>query len=219
MTLQVKGPRAQAFVELLSSYSGLPLLLVSDTVSVAASAPIDPYESPTLQKLVIDCIRSGNVVEVNAFGGWPADIKRQTVDHFHAVPGIKRPRRSVYLQGFAELEKWSLIYAKATMGHILQEYLGAARPPGEQPGKAFDHYHIPAIAAEAQIVGELTGRHVWTKGDRTVRPWEATKDAWEGGMGTGDELDNIRSYGPDLIFHEIWGGDGRLKRIILPKGL
>jgi hypothetical protein len=38
-------------------------------------------------------------------------------------------------------------------------------------------------------------------------------------MAVGDEKDNIRSYGPDLIFHEIWSGDGRLKRVILPKGL
>jgi len=219
VTLQVKGPRAQEFVELLSAYSGLPLLLVADNVSLAAAAPINPYESATLQNLVIDCIRSDKLVEVNAFGGWPAGIRRQVVDHFNARPDLHRPRRTVYLQGFAELEKWSLVYAKATMGHILQEYLGAARPAGQQPGRAFKHYHVPAIAAEAQIAAELTGRRIWTGGDRTKRPWEQDKDSWEGGMGSGDEIDNVRSFGPDLIFHEIWSGDGKLKKVILPKGL
>jgi hypothetical protein len=219
VTLQVKGPRAQEFVELLSTYSGLPLLLVADTVSVATSAPISPYESATLRKLVFDCIRSDRLVEVNAFGGWPAGIKRQVVDHFHAQPGLRRPRRSVYLKGFEELEKWSPVLAKATMGHILQEYLGAARPAGTQPGRAFDHYHVPAIAAEAQIAADLTGRRIWTSNDATKRPWEKSKDSWEGGLGVGDEIDNVRSFGPDLIFHEIWSGDGKLKKVILPKGL
>ena len=219
MTLQVKGPRAQAFVALLSTYSGLPLLLAAGTVSVATAAPINPYESATLQKLVIDCIRSDKLVEVNAFGGWPADIKQQVVDHFKPQPGLQRPRRSVYLKGFEELEKWSPVLARATMGHILQEYLGAARPPGQAPGQAFKHYHGFAVAAEAQIAAELTGRRVWNNGDKTKHPWETSKDSWEGGIGVGDEIDNIRSFGPELIFHEIWSGDGKLKRVILPKGL
>ena len=72
------------------------------------------------------------------------------------------------------------------------------------PDIAGEHYHVPAIAAEAQIAAELTGRRIWTGGDRTKRPWERSKDSWEGGLGIGNEIDNVRSFGPDLIFHEIW---------------
>jgi hypothetical protein len=206
MVLQVRGPRARRFVDLLAEFSGLTLQLVNDNVQVAANGLINPFESETLQNLVFEIIRSPNLVEVNAFGGRPAGLA-DSADSFFALPAVQRPRRTVFVQGLESRRRLSPIYARAVMGHILREYFNASRPPGQPPGRAFAHFHVPAIQTEAEIARDLTGRELWRPGLRSVRPWEATFDNI-----------NVRSYGPDLKFQLVFR-DGNLVRIIEPAGL
>jgi hypothetical protein len=206
MTLQVRGPRAQVFVDLLAEFSGLTLLLVNDNVQVSANGLINPFESETLRRLVFEVIRSPNLVEINAFGGQPAGLA-DSADFFFAQSGVQRPRRSVYVRSLQTRRRLSPTYARAVMGHILREYFGASRPPGQNPGRAFLHFHIPGIQTEAEIVRDLTGREIWAPGMRSVRPWESR-------FGN----TNVRSYGPDLKFQLVFRG-GRLVRIIEPQGL
>lgn len=204
MTLQVYGPRAQQFVGLLAEYSGLSLQLGgNETVTVSANGLIDPFESETLQTLTWDTMRSPNVVRIAAFSSAP--IRGFFADWFHANPGVRRPRRSVFVDDITRVAGMSPILARAVMGHILREYFGAARPPGERPGRAFSHFHIPAIRTEAQIASDLTRRPIWT-GNR--RPWESSFGRT-----------NVRSYGPNLKFQLVLGGLGRLVRVIEPDGI
>jgi len=204
MTLQVYGPRARQFVTLLTEYSGLTLLLGgNETVTVSANGLINPFESETLQSLTWNVIRSPNLVRIAAFSSAP--VRGFFADWFHANPGVHRPRRSVFVSDITRVAGMSAILARAVMGHILQEYFGAARPPGQQPGRAFSHYHVPAIRTEAQIAGDLTGRPIWTGNQRP----------WEGSFGR----TNVRSYGPNLKFQLVLGGLGRLVRVIEPDGI
>jgi hypothetical protein len=206
MVLQVRGPRAQQFVDLLTEFSGLTLLLGNDQVQVSANGLINPFESETLQSLVFEIIRSQNIVEINAFGGEPAGLA-DSADSFFALPAFQRPRRTVFVMSLETRRRLSATYARAVMGHILREYFSASRPPGQQPGLAFVNFHVTAIQTEAEIVRDLTGREIWQRGMRNFR-------AWEHSFGT----TNVRSYGPDLKFQLVFNG-GNLVRIIEPQGL
>jgi len=207
MVLQVRGPRAQQFVDLLAEFSGLTLQLVNDNVQIAANGLINPFESETLQNLVYEIIRSPNVVEINAFGGQPAGLA-DSADNFDAQPAFQRPRRTVYVRSLETRKRLSPTYARAVMGHVLREYFNASRPPGQQPGRAFAVYHVPAIETEAEIVRDLTGRGIWQQGMRNFRPWEHTYGNT-----------NVRSYGPELKFQLVFNGGGELVRIIEPQGI
>jgi len=204
MVFRVLGPRAQQFVDHLSRYCGLTLVLANNTVTVSRDTLINPAESETLQNLVYEIIGSPNVVEIAAFGGRPAGMGF-TLDRFFANPGFQRPRRSVYVADFDDMENLSPTMARGGMGHVLREYFGAARPPGQNPGLAFALYHVPAIRTEAEIVSDLTGRPIWTGNNR---PWEQT---------VGNTM--VRSYGPGLRFQLVFSPGGELTRIIAPPGI
>ena len=91
MTLQVYGPRARQFVDLLTEYSGLTLVLGgNDTVSVSANGLINPFESETLQTLTSNIIQSVNLVRIAAFSSAP--VQGFFADWFAANPGLHRPR-------------------------------------------------------------------------------------------------------------------------------
>jgi hypothetical protein len=203
MTFQVYGPRAQQFVDLLSQFTGLRLTLTGETVAVSRDTLLNPFESETLQNLVFDIVGSPNVVRIAAFSTAP--INGFFGDWFHANPGVQRPRRSVFVDDVARAAGFSSIMGRAIMGHILQEYFGAARPPGQQPGAAFANYHVPAIHTEAEIASELTGRPIWVG---TTRPWEHTY----GNI-------NVRSYGPGLKFQLVMTAAGSLSGVIEPQGI
>ena len=203
MAFQVYGPRAQQFVDLLSQFTGLRLTLTGETVAVSRDTLLNPFESETLQDLVFDIVGSANVVRIAAFSTAP--INGFFGDWFHANPDLHRPRRSVFVEDIARAAQFSAIMGRAIMGHILQEYFGAARPPGQQPGAAFANYHVPAIHTEAQIASDLTGRPIWTG---ATRPWEHTY----GNI-------NVRSYGPGLKFQLVMAAGGGLAGVIQPQGI
>jgi len=169
MSLRVRGPRAQRFVDLLGRYTGLTLVLDHEMVSIDRNSLLIPSESQTLQDLVEEIVHSPNVVEVVAFGGVPDPMLN--IDTFLAMPEFHRPRRSVYVADLEEIERMSPILARGLMGHILREYYGASRPPGQQPSEAYADNHVAAMRTEAQIVGDLLDRPIWTG---HVRPWEHT---------------------------------------------
>jgi hypothetical protein len=205
MTLEVTGPRAKQFVDLLNRYSGLKLVFQDGPVVWSINGLIDPFESSTLQDLVFEILHSTRVVEVTAFGGRPA-MAGLYLDTFGPVRAVQRPRRSVYVRDFDELEKLSPTLARAMMGHVLMEYFGAARPPGEAPSSNYKLNHVPAIRTEAQIVSDLTGRPIW---EGKTRPWEAV-------YGTVA----VRSYGPDLKYQLVFdAGFTQVQKVIPPKGL
>jgi hypothetical protein len=203
MTLQVYGPRTQQFVDLLSQFTGLRLTLTGETVAVSHDTLLNPFESETLQNLVFNIVSSPNVVRIATFSTAP--VAGFFGDWFHANPGVQRPRRSVFVDDIAQAAQQSPIMGRAIMGHILQEYFGAARPAGQAPGAAFANYHVPAIHTEAQVASDLTGRPIWTG---ATRPWEHTY----GNI-------NVRSYGPGLKFQLVMNAAGNLARVIQPQGL
>jgi hypothetical protein len=116
------------------------------------------FESQTLQDLGSEILHSPNDVEVVAFGSVPA--VGFFVDAFFANPAFHRPRRSVYVADLEAVQRMSPTLARALMGHVPREDFGASRLPGERPGSAYSHYHIPAILTEAQIAGDLLSRPV-----------------------------------------------------------
>ena len=183
MSLRVRGPRAQQFVELLGRYCGLGLRLVGESVSKNPDGLINPNVSETLQDLIDEVLFSPSVVEIVAFGG-NRDPAVFWVDSFDANPAFQLPARSVFVGDFNTLETLSPDFARAMMGHVLREYLGAARPPGTPASRMFDDYHAAAMRTEAQVMGDLRGLPIWTG---NVRPWEAN-------YGT----INVRSYGPGM---------------------
>jgi hypothetical protein len=199
MTLQVSGPRAQRFVDLLSDYSGLTLTLSGGDVAFSKDGLIDPFVSETLQTLVNDILASPNVVEVHAFGGNPSPATGFFGDSFRGSVAFQRPRRSVFVDDILNVEKLSPTMAKALIGHILREYFGAARPPGRAPGTAFAVYHVPAILTEAHVAGDLENRPVFTG---NVRPWEATYGHI-----------NVREYGPTMKYQLFFSAGGYLTGI------
>ena len=202
MTLQVYGPWAQQFVDLLAKFTGLRLVLNGEAVTVSPDTLLNPFESQTLQDLVFDIVASPNLVRIAAFSTAPRP--GFFGDWFRAHPADHRPRRTVFVGDLQRADELSSICARGLMGHILREYFGAARPLGQEPGRAFDNYHVPAIHTEAEIVSELTGRPIWTG---STRPWEHTYGKI-----------NVRSYGPALKYQLVLGAQG-LARIIEPAGL
>jgi hypothetical protein len=203
MTLQVYGPRAQEFVDLLAEFTGLRLVLTGEAVTVSQDTLLNPYESETLQDLVFDIVSSHAVVRIAAFSTTPGGFF--SGDWFFPNPGIHYPRRSVFVSDIALAASMSPILGRAIMGHILREYFGAARPPGQTPGAAFANYHVPAIHTEAEIASDLTGHPIWTGANR---PWEHTY----GNV-------NVRSYGPGLKFQLVTSAAGVLVRVIQPAGI
>jgi hypothetical protein len=123
------------------------------------------------------------------------------VDSFLGDPAIHLPRRSVFVADLEDIDRMSPTLARAIMGHVLREYFGASRPPGQQPGSAIKVYHVPAILTEAQIAGDLLNRPVWTG---HTRPWED----WYGNI-------MVRSYGPSMKFQLFFNG-GRLRSVREP---
>jgi hypothetical protein len=200
MTLRVRGPRAREFVALLGRYSGLPLMLAGQEVQADQQGLIDPFESEVLRRLVGEVMRSPNEVAIVAFGraapgGFNGDL-------FSPPPGMQLPRRSVIVPDLLDVEARSPVLARAFMGHILREYLGAARPPGQAPGRAFAVYHVPAIRTEAEIASELTGLPIYPP---PARPWET----WTGTTMT-------RCYGPNLRYRLTLGPGGNLVSVTGP---
>ncbi|MGH6930382.1 MAG: hypothetical protein ACREEV_18840 [Dongiaceae bacterium] len=217
MAFRISGPRAREFIHLLAECCGLSLVAVREvdnpgdardvwSVAFSPNGLINPFESGTLQTLVGDIMRSPNVVEINAFSSAP--IAGWFGDWFAANPGVRRPRRTVYVSDLERARDLSPTWVRIGMGHILAEYFGAARPPGQAPGRAFSHFHVPAIRVEAEIASDLTGRRTWEPGDGTARPWEHTY----GNI-------NVRSYGPELKYQLVFNGTGNLRNIIEPAGL
>jgi hypothetical protein len=203
MTLQVYGPRAQQFVDLLAEFTGLTLVLTGEAVTRSPNTLINPYESSTLQNLVSDIVSGAPAVRLAAFSTAPTDTF--SVDWFFANPGIHYPRRSVFVSDIQLVAGMSPILARGAMGHVLREYFGAARPPGQAPASDFANYHVPAILTEAQIVSDLTGRPIWTG---NTRPWEHTY---------GNIM--VRSYGPSLKFQLVMSAAGELTGVIQPAGI
>jgi hypothetical protein len=182
--LQVRGPRAQQFVDLLSEYSGWTLVLVNQTVTFSTSGLINPFESQTLQDLVGEILRSPNVVEIVAQGGKPT--AGFFFDAFFSSPVPQGPRGSVFVDDILKVQDLSPVLARVLMGHVLREYFLASHPPGQAPSRPFFQFHVSAIQTEAQIASDLMGRPVWTGNRR----------AWEAMSGT----INVRSYGPNMKF-------------------
>jgi len=198
MSLRVRGPRAQQFVELLSRYCGLSLRLVGESVSKNPDGLINPNVSDTLQDLVEEVLYSPNLVEIVAFGGnrEPAVF---WLDSYDGSPAFQLPARSVFVGDFNILETFLPDFARAMMGHVLREYLGAARPPGTPASRMFDDYHDAAMRTEAQVMGDLRGLPIWTG---NVRPWEANY----GNI-------NVRSYGPGMKIQMFLDADGSIAAV------
>jgi len=194
MSLRVRGPRAQQFVDLVSTYCGLSLTLVGETVSVNPDGLINPYVSETLQDLVGEILNSPNAVEIVAFGGNRDPSVGFWIDNFSAVPAFQVPRRSVFVGDFNILENLSPDFARAMMGHVLREYFGASRPPGIAPSQMYADNHVAGIRTEAQIMGDLKGLPIWTG---HTRPWEADF----GNI-------NVRSYGPGMKMQVFFDSNG-----------
>jgi len=203
MTLQIYGPRAQEFVDLLAQFTGLRLVRTGEAVTVSRDTLLNPSESETLQDLVFDIVSGTTVVRIAAFSTTPGGFF--SGDWFFPHPGPNYPRRSVFVSDVARAAGMSPILGRAIMGHILREYFGAARPPGQLPGAAFANYHVPAILTEAQIASDLTGHPIWTG---TTRPWEHTY-----------RNINVRSYGPGLKFQLVMSAAGELMRVIQQTGI
>ena len=203
MTLQVYGPRAQEFVDLLAQFTGLRLVRTGEAVTVSPDTLLNPDESETLQDLVFDIVSSPSFVRIAAFSTTPGG--GFSGDWFFPNPGINYPRRSVFVSDVALAASMSRVLGRAIMGHILREYFGASRLPGQQPGTDFANYHVPAIGTEAQVASDLTGHPIWTG---TTRPWEHTY----GNI-------NVRSYGPGLKFQLVTSATGQLVRVIQPPGI
>ena len=203
MTLQVYGPRERQFVDLLAEFTGLRLSVTGETITVSPDTLLNPFASETLIDLVFDIVRSPNLIRIAAFSTAP--ISGFFGDWFYPNPVIHYPRRSVFVSDLERAAKLSPILGRAFMGHILQEYFGAARPPGQTPGMALARYHVPAIHTEAQVASDLTGRAIWS--GRT-RPWaHAYGNVW------------VRSYGPGLKFQLVMDAAGNLARVIEPQGI
>jgi hypothetical protein len=203
MSFQIRGPRAAKFVELLGKYSGLSLMLKGDALLRNPDGLINPnasLESDILRDLVLQIIKSPNVVEINAFGGIPS--AGFFVDSFDGDPSIQLPRRSVFTADLIDLERLKPVLARAMMGHVLREYFGAARPPGQTPGRAMDVYHVPAIRTEAEIASELTGLPIFGPG---TRPWEKALGVL-----------SVRVYGPNFRYQLVSDTDGTLSFVIGP---
>jgi len=203
MTLQVYGPRAQEFTDLLAQFTGLRLVRTGEAVTVSRDTLLNPYESETLQDLVFDIVSGAAVVRIAAFSTTPG--AGFSGDWFFPNPGINYPQRSVFVSDVARAAGMSPILGRAIMGHILREYFGAARPPGQVPGAGFANYHVPAILTEAQIASDLTGQPIWTG---ATRPWEHTYGHI-----------NVRSYGPGLKFQLVMSATGELTQVIQPTGI
>src|SRR5262245_503549 len=95
MTLQVYGPRAQQFVDLLAEFTGLRLRLNGEAVTVSQDTLLNPFESETLQDLLFEIVASPNVVRIAAFSTAPGG--GFFGDWFYANPDVHRPRRSVFV--------------------------------------------------------------------------------------------------------------------------
>jgi hypothetical protein len=203
MTLQVYGPRAQEVVDLLAQFTGLRLVRTDEAVTVSPDTLLNPFESETLQNLVFDIVSAPRVVRIAAFSTTPGGFF--SGDWFFPNPGLHYPRRSVFVSDVARAAGMSPILGRAIMGHILREYFGAARLPGQLPGAGYANYHVPAILTEAQIARDLTGHPIW---NGTARPWEHTY----GNI-------NVRSYGPGLKFQLVMSAAGELMRVIQPAGV
>ncbi|MBI4600495.1 MAG: VCBS repeat-containing protein [Planctomycetes bacterium] len=187
LEFEAAGPRAREFLDMVSRHSGLDLELDEEgRVTLDPDGLMDPTASPTLQNLVLDAIHSDDkLVRITAFG--KADHPTFFIDTFRGNVGIN-PARSVHMLDFREVEAASPTLAKVFLGHVLAEYLHAARPRGLAPiqtDRAEDRAHKHALRVEAQIASELTGRPLGPSGKREVRPGI---DVFEG------------SYGSDLRF-------------------
>jgi hypothetical protein len=215
MALKITGPRAHELVKVMADFSGLPLILKGDEVSVAQSGIINPFESKTLQALVWDSIKSKNVVAITAFGGDRSVTSGGHThnvtwgDSFRASSAHHLPARSIFVEDFRQIGQMSRLAGRILLGHVLKEYLAASRPAGVAPGKAFKNYHEPAIVTEAQIAHDLTGRVTWSG---THKPWEQSLHSTDG-------LINVRSYGPSLKFQFHFDKSNSLKSVRAPSGL
>ena len=215
MTLKITGPRAHELVKVLSDFSGLPLSMTGDEVSFARGGIIDPFESKTLQGLIGESNNTKNVVAITAFGGDRSvtvsghRINFTWGDHFRPSAAHHIPRRSVFVEDFRQINQFSPLAARILIGHVLKEYLGAARPEGVAPGKAYKNYHEPAIVTEAQIAHDLSGRVTWSG---SHKPWEQSVHLTDGYI-------NIRSYGPSLKFQFHFDKTNSLKSVKAPFGL
>jgi hypothetical protein len=215
MTLKILGPRAHELVKVLSDFSGLPLKMAGDEVSFARDGIIDPFESKTLQELIGESIHAKDVVTITAFGGDRSAVvgghTRNITwgDSFRPSAAFHVPRRSVFVEDFRQINQLCPLAARILIGHVLKEYLGAARPAGVAPGKAYKNYHEPAIVTEAQIAHDLTGRVTWSG---SHKPWEQSIHLTDGSI-------NVRSYGPSLKFQFHFDKSHSLKSVKAPAGL
>ncbi len=216
MTFKIRGPRASELLKLISEFSGLPLTVTNGEVRFSSDGVIAPFESPTLQKVVMDCIHTRNVVEIVAFGGhitigtrmgpmntWGDSFKGAT------TTSVQVPDRSLYLNDFREIAKDSPIAGRIMIGHVLKEYLGGSRPPGAGHSRIMTTFHNAAILTEAAIAHELTGRHIWS----------APKKPWERSTMTTSGVVNTRSYGPQLNFEFHFDATRSLRYVKQPPGL
>ncbi|HEV7238805.1 MAG TPA: RHS repeat-associated core domain-containing protein [Thermoanaerobaculia bacterium] len=208
-SLEVDGPRAREFVDLLARLSGLRLHRPGGSkVEVDPNGLVDPFVSPTLQRLVREVIDGPDRVRVTAFESFPNGF----VDSFEAAPHL--PAGSVLMRDFATLDRVAPELTSGLLGHVLEEYRTAAilgTPRGGSASDAqFNRAHVPALQTEARIVSDLTGRRIWgAPGDRTKRAWERRV----GNI-------NMRSYGPDLKYQMIFNiAPIRLRTVIRPRGL
>ncbi len=103
------------------------------------------------------------------------------------------------MRDLTDVEALSPVLARAFMGHIMREHFGAARPPGQQPGRAFAAYHVPAIRTEAEVASDLTGLPIYAP---PARPWE-----------TGSANSMLRAYGPNLRYRLRFGPSGNPRAV------
>jgi hypothetical protein len=115
MTLQVYGPRAQEFVDLLAQFTGLRLVRTGEVVTVSRDTLLNPYESETLQDLVFDIVSGPAVVRIAAFSTTPG--VGFSGDWFFPNPGLNYPRRSIFVSDVALAAGMSPILGRAIMGH------------------------------------------------------------------------------------------------------
>ena len=197
----VVGPRAQEFVDMLGRLSGLDLELgEGGRVTIDPDGLMDPTVSPTLQNLVSDIIDSDNLVRITAVNKSDPDF---FVDTFHRNAGIN-PARTVHMSDFREIERHMPELASPFVGHVLAEYLHAARPRGRPVSTAFQRAHEHAFRVESQIASEVVGRRLWSPQADRIRP----SDYFTNG-------NYVVDYGPELRYAvRFHAGTSNIRRIV-----
>ena len=131
MPLDIRGPRADVFVQLLSRHCGLDLVRDANTdqVTVSRDGLINPFVAGSLQDLVWRMTGQAETVTITAKGEVPGGI----VDAFGGSAGAQIARRSVFLPDLLTIERLDPQFCTAMIAHFLAEYDHAAIQRDPEP--------------------------------------------------------------------------------------